>query len=241
MFQTTRIPGPAGQAVRMTVRAQRAHCSKCGATEDIPNTGKSSILPPVVISERLRRLGWSIGQTRSKDVCPACVAKTKPAELPFKHVSKDEKLAEFIRDFTPPVADQRENETMSETIQEPKTTGKAKSKGNSASGKPRSHLTFIQRVSLMDAIKVVIEPVSEGVCRYIGGHSDKTVAAGMPFLCNETNVAFVRGEVFGDLRPVAAAGSPEALEERVSELESKVAKLMKIIMDLDPEAYAKAV
>lgn len=54
-------------------RSAVAVCSKCGGSAIIAdNCAKAR--PPVFFADKFRRKGWRMGQRRSADVCPGCIA-----------------------------------------------------------------------------------------------------------------------------------------------------------------------
>lgn len=62
------------------VHAWRATC-KCGFSHDFPWTGGRTQMPPEMTSKKLMALGWNVGATALRDICPSCVRST-PAETP---------------------------------------------------------------------------------------------------------------------------------------------------------------
>lgn len=65
------------------VRGMRAVCSKCGFEGKVPVSihGQASIkgeAESISATKKFTTLGWEIGATPSRDLCPSCAAKPKP-------------------------------------------------------------------------------------------------------------------------------------------------------------------
>ncbi len=70
---------------RVTVRVQRAVCCKCGVAYDIADGGTRAPQPFAAMAGRFRRAGWEMGQSRSKDLCPAHAKANRKRRL--RHVA----------------------------------------------------------------------------------------------------------------------------------------------------------
>jgi hypothetical protein len=112
-------------------------------------------------------------------------------------------------------------------------TGYARGKGNGERTVLRLDYTRLREVDrALNAVcdKVEIDGQHVG-CRYQSGHSDKSVAASMPFECSVHSVAYVRLGTLGHLyfkppAPVSTKGARLAdLEARVASLEAHVRAL----------------
>lgn len=60
------------------LRAQQITCGRCGATDQVINTGPHKILPPVFVANKFRARGWRVGPRDRDDRCPDCVALETP-------------------------------------------------------------------------------------------------------------------------------------------------------------------
>jgi hypothetical protein len=90
-------------------------------------------------------------------------------------------------------------------------------------GQKRITLTFPRRLELLEALRLVCRRDGDFAI-YRDSHSDETVAASMPFPASPANVANLRLEYIGKLRPPPAAPRTK-LEPRVARLEAQVAFL----------------
>lgn len=91
----------------------------------------------------------------------------------------------------------------------------------------RKSLTYTQRKEIDLYLGTVIKKFGEGLCEYIGGESDQTVAT--KFDCTPNNVQGVREAVYGRLRPPAVR-SP--VDDRVDALETRVARLEAMVIEI---------
>lgn len=93
----------------------------------------------------------------------------------------------------------------------------------------RRTLTYAQRKAIDIHLGTIIRTFPDGVCEYLNGESDQSVAK--KFDCTVNNVQGVREAVYGRLAPPPPK-SP--LEGRVNLLEDRVRELEKIIDTLRP-------
>lgn len=74
------------------VHAWRATCV-CGVSQDFPWTGGRTRSPPEMIAKKLIALGWDIGSTSRRDLCPACVAAQRVKPVPIVQPKEEVPMA----------------------------------------------------------------------------------------------------------------------------------------------------
>lgn len=97
----------------------------------------------------------------------------------------------------------------------------------------RKTLAYAQRKEIDLYLGTVLKKYGDGLCEYLDGQSDQTVAT--KFACTVNNVSGVREAMYGRLRP-APARSPlddrlEALEGRVRVLDEMVLHIQTVVAD----------
>jgi hypothetical protein len=60
-----------------TQSAYRVTCTKCEEVGKVVASGHTSSLPREVIAKKFGQMGWALGKSPSKDVCPVCAKKPK--------------------------------------------------------------------------------------------------------------------------------------------------------------------
>lgn len=222
----------------------RATCRYCERDSDLPAPSPNSEYG----HKAFQRIGWAMGSRRTRDVCPECqgarrdrlmggaaVLDTPPenavlvATLELSDRTPDPKPQETTMDTvtSQPDAGHDTNTTLDELLAanhlRPAMPPTPPDPVPRAKG-PKNSLTFTQRLAIADVLRSVCILAEDGLAAYAVGQDDSTVAAAMPFPCTVANVASVRMELIGKLRPTPVRGSPD-LTARVDQLERLVYRL----------------
>jgi hypothetical protein len=100
----------------------------------------------------------------------------------------------------------------------------------------RNALTFPQRTKLLNFITPMIEPVSEGYCRYKDGAAEPEIAAAateaLGFPVTASNVKGTRMEIFGNLIIPAPEPLIQITEEEFADMKSRICALETLTQQL---------